>query len=104
MVKKFGLAFAAVPVLGWLLSLPWNWHCFGTPFTASGEWNNFPLLILTIPCLQIWDFLDSIYVLRHYHYPVVLLYTLICTGLYFLVGATLGLCVRQIAAALKRRT
>jgi hypothetical protein len=104
MVKKLGFVFAAIPVLGWLLSLLWNWLGTGTPFTAHGEWNNLPLVLTTIPCLWLWQLLNDNHVLRYYPYAVLLLYVFICTGLYFFFGAALGLLVRRIASMFKPRS
>ena len=99
MVKWMTIVFGAVPILGWLASMPYNWWAFGTPFTACGEWNNFPLWIVTSPCWQIYGVLDySSRLFQEHPYPIVVLYTFICTILYALAGFVFGLFVRGCVA------
>jgi hypothetical protein len=101
LIKRFAIGCGAIPVLGWLLSLPYNWIGFGTPFTAHGEFTNLPLVLATLPCLWIWDWLSSLHNdwLRDHRYVVLVLHTLACVVLYALVGALVGLGVKW----LKRR-
>jgi len=101
LIKRFAIGFGAISVLGWLLSLPYNWIGFGTPFTAHGEFNNLPLVFATLPCLWIWDWLGDLHSdwLRHHPYVVLVMHTLASVVLYALVGALVGLGVRW----LKRR-
>jgi hypothetical protein len=100
-VKKFALAFAAIPILGWLLSLLWNWWGFGTPF-ATGEWTNLPLICLTLPCLHLWERLGGSRLLMHHPHVVMLLYTLLCAALYFLAGIVVGVGTRQVVLIFRR--
>ena len=95
-IKWFTIGFGAIPVLGWFLSLFFNWWKFGTPFTASGEWNNFPLWIATMPCntIGLWLF-DHITILQNNPYLLAILYTLICVVLYALTGFIIGILVQK---------
>ena len=72
--------------------MPYNWWAFGTPFTGSGEWNNLPLWIATLPCLKITDifFNRNVGWLAKYPYAGVIVYSLICIFLYSLVGYGIG--------------
>lgn len=85
MVKWMTILFGSVPILGWLASMPCNWSHFGTPFTACGEWNNYPLFLATLPCLQIGDAIFSGHpfplVLEH-PYLGVILYTCLYASLF----------------------
>jgi len=106
MIKWMTIAFGSVPILGWLASMPWNWLTFGTPCTACGEWNNYPLWLVTSPFLQMGEAIGSGHpfpsVLEH-PYAGVVLYTLVCTLLYALVGVVLGLLMRGCVGAWTRR-
>jgi len=85
------IAFGSIPILGLLASMPINYHNFGTPFTAQGEWNNLFLLLVTLPIAEFICGGNS----RWLHsYAGVILYTLICTVLYALAGSLLALLVR----------
>jgi len=82
----------------------YNWWAFGTPFTGSGEWNNFPLWMATLPCLGIADVLHhNNPLLQEHPYALVILYTLICLALYALVGFLVGLLIQTCVAAIKHR-
>jgi hypothetical protein len=96
MVKWMTIVFGSIPIIGWLLSLPWNYRGFGTPFTGQGEWNNLPLWLVTLPCLPVadWIFDANIQWLQGHRYVCVILYTLVCTILYGLVGLVLGCVIR----------
>jgi hypothetical protein len=110
MIKWMTITFAAIPLLGWLLSLPFNYFHFGTPFTACGDWNNFLLWEATVPCWDICDILaQSSRLLQKHPYVTVTLYALVCAILYALAGFLLGLfmraciyLVRKYAARLAR--
>jgi hypothetical protein len=96
MVKWVTILFGGVPVLGWLVSIPWNWLTRGTPFTGCGEWNNLPLWFVTLPCWPIADFAfrNDVAWLREHRYACVILYTVICTIFYALAGYLLARFVR----------
>ena len=103
-IKWFTVGFGAIPVLGWFLSLFFNWWKFGTPFTGSGEWNNFPLWIVTSPCLKIGaQLLGHARILQNNPYLLVILYTLICVILYALVGFIIGFFVQKCLSMVKCR-
>jgi hypothetical protein len=103
MVKWMTVVFGAVPVLGWLASMPWNYLGFGTPFTGHGEWNNLPLWLATAPCLQLCEAISRCAPLfREHPYATVLLYTLVCTVLYALTGYAIGCLATGSVRAWKR--
>jgi hypothetical protein len=99
MIKWTTIVFAAVPLLAWLVSIPWNCLTRGTPFTGTGEWNNLPLWLATFPCSPIADFVfrNDVSWLREHRYACVILYTLVCTILYALAGYLLARLVRLVA-------
>jgi hypothetical protein len=103
-IKWFTIGFGAIPGLGWFLSLFFNWWKFGTPFTGSGEWNNFPLVIATLPCSKIGTQLfDQVGILQNNLYLLIILYTLICVVLYALAGFIIGSFVQKCLSMLNRR-
>jgi hypothetical protein len=91
-VKWMTIGFGSVPILGLVASMPLNYHNFGTPFTVHGEWNNLFLWESTYFCWPIYVAISG----RNDSYGCVILYALICSFLYALVGFVLGLALRGL--------
>ncbi|MBN1471261.1 MAG: hypothetical protein JW925_05740 [Syntrophaceae bacterium] len=93
--------FGSLPVLGWLVSLPYNWWALGEPYTARGEWNNLPLWLVTMPLNRLAMMLsDSL--MAEDPYLVVLIYTALCSVIYAVIGTAISICVQWIITKLKK--
>ena len=96
------LLMGAIPVMGWLISIPYNWQAMGNPFTATGEWNNLPLWIVTLPLNHIAGILFSRDWFPEYRYCLILIYTLICSIIYAVIGIAVSTGVQSIIRKLKK--
>ncbi len=92
---------AAIPIAGWLVSMPYNWWTMGDPFTASGEWNNLPLWIVTLPLNRIAEILFDKALFPDHPYSLILIYTALCSIIYVVIGAGLSMCLQYTIKKLK---
>ena len=102
-VKIIAILFGCIPIIGWLISMPYNLWALGTPFTATGEWNNLPLWIVTLPLSFIAEILFDGNWFSEQRYVLILIYTVICSIIYTAVAILLAMCLQSIIKKLKKQ-
>lgn len=100
--KLIAIISGSIPIIGWLVSIPYNEWALGAPFTVTGEWNNLPLWVVTAPLNRLAEILFDTNWFPEHRYFLVLIYTPICSILYAIFGWTSTMCLKYVIRKLKR--
>jgi hypothetical protein len=104
MSKRPGIVFGCIPILAWIVSLPWNCLVGGSPF-SSVEYSYLPLLFATRPLLWLAEWLQEgpLHLIGYYNIHIhMLLYTLLTSLVYFAIGLFIGSFVQALRKLCKK--